>query len=116
MHVKWRASRQIGSCAVELKLERLPVRNGETPSQGQGTGKVKAFESQQNKTCGGLQFGRPSARHQKRKEILSRRASRSASKESQVLPVERALQPSALYRCGSRSEPSGGARTVRRNR
>jgi len=35
---------------------------------------------------------------------LSRRASRSATKESQLLPVERALQPSALYRCGSRSE------------
>ncbi len=49
MHVKWRADRQVGRYAVGLKLERLPVRNRETPSKGRGIEKVKAFESQQKR-------------------------------------------------------------------
>ena len=36
-------------CCWILKLERLPVRSRETSSQGRGTGKAKACESQQKR-------------------------------------------------------------------
>lgn len=53
-------------CSV---AEKVPVENRKTPNKGQGTGKTKMFENQQNETFKGPQFGRPSARHQSERKF-----------------------------------------------
>ncbi len=72
MHASWRAGRQVGGYAVGLKLERLPV--GKEESKEQDTGKVRAFESQQQRNLRRATTQEADcASHQKREE-LSRRA------------------------------------------
>jgi len=45
MYVNWRANRQVDNYVVELKLERLSIRNEKTSSQKQDIKKMKTFES-----------------------------------------------------------------------
>lgn len=116
MHVNWRAGRQVGSYAVELKLERLPVKNRETPSQGQGIGKVKAFESQQKRdlrraTIRKAECASPKARgnfeqqsEQKRQQGIAAVASRASVAAFSVVQVwveVRAEAPGRLGGAGS---------------
>ncbi len=101
--MKWRADRQVGRYAVGLKLERLPVRNRETPSKGRDTEKVEAFISQQNRDVRWATVRKAECRSPKARGNFEQE-SEQKRQQWELLPVERALQPSALYRCRSRTE------------